>query len=137
MLADATKVEVFRIDGKDGPFDDRPKLDGQVRIYGYLVTRQEQDLGKEFAKQLEELLGADDFYSTRAAGCFFPGVAFRVWSSTKSVDILICLECSNLLYGPQPEFKTPSFLDSPRRTQLVRLTKEAFPTDQEIQSLRE
>lgn len=139
VCATSLRVEVFRLDGKNGPFDNAPKLAGEVRICGYLVTKQEPDMSGEFGQQLGQVLCNEELYAQKAAGCFTPGVAFRVWSAGESIDILICFQCSNLFYGPvlRNEIKTKSFLKSPLSKHLVGITKEAFPADKEIQALPE
>jgi hypothetical protein len=55
------------------------------------------------------------------------------------VGVLICFYCDNLYCGPAPDRvpRTLSFHSTPARARLVRLAKEAFPDDKEVQGLRE
>ena len=139
VLAGATRVEVFRTDGKNGPWIGKPRSPGETRIGGFLVTARGQDRGKEFAAGLADVLLARRTYSWAYAGCYWPGVAFRVWKDEEAVEVLICFECNNFYCGPPTDRArdTASFVGSPLRPRLVRLAREAFPDDKEIQGLEE
>jgi hypothetical protein len=139
ILAGATKVEVFRIDARGLPKASQPRPEGQRRISGFRVTVQRHDQDKEFAARLLEILADEKTHTDRFVKCFDPGVAFRVWKGDEVVDVLLCFKCNNFYCGPPKEFPSEngSFLGSPRRTDLVRLVKEAFPDDMEIQLLKE
>ncbi len=139
VLAGATKVEVFRLDGQEIFFAPQPRPEGEKRVGGYLVTAQGQDQGKEFADRLADILADERTYSDARPTCFRPGVAFCVWKGEEVVDVLLCFQCSNFYCGPpkDPADDNACFKDSPRRPDLVRLAKEAFPDDKEIQALKE
>lgn len=142
VLAGATKVEAFRIDAKNGPEtspEDRRRVEGERRIGYWLITAQGRDQGKEFADKLAGILLDDKNYSDTFADCFEPGVAFRVWKGQESVDVVICFHCDNIYCGPPKpvEMENASLWDSPARARLVRLAKEAFPDDKDIQALEE
>jgi len=130
ILKDADKVEVFRIDGRsDGERTNEPGN----RIHGYLVKHKGKDQGREFAQDLAGILFHERTYSNGYAACFFPGIVFRPWAGEKSVTVVLCLECDQLLVNFS---RTISFYNSPLRANLVRLAKQAFPEDPEIQELR-
>jgi hypothetical protein len=140
ILAGATRVDVFRTDGMNGPLEKKPRAPGEMRIGGFLVTARGQDQGKEFAARLADILFARGTYSWGgSAACFWPGIAFRVWKDEEAVDVLICFKCENFYCGPPTEatMENASFNGSRRRADLVRLAKEAFPDDTEIQELEE
>lgn len=139
VLVGATRVEVFRIDGEDGPHDRKPKTPGEGRIGGFRVTAQGKEQGKEFASRLADILCDDKTYTRNFASCFWPGVAFRVRKGEEVVEVLICFTCGNLYVGPPTKVarENVSFNGSPLRPRLVRLAKEAFPQDKEIQGLKE
>ena len=139
VLAGATKVEVFRIDSDMRPEAWKHYPEDAKRIGGYPVTAQEADQGKRFADKLAGVLSDGRTYSTMYAGCFNPGVAFRVWKGDESVDVVICFQCENFYCGPPQaeEMENASFHGTPARARLVRLAKEAFPDDQDIQALGE
>jgi hypothetical protein len=103
ILAGATRVEVFRTDGQNGPLGDNQKEAGESRIGGYLVTGQGQDKGKQFADKLAEILSDGKTYSDQYAKCFWPAIAFRVWKEKESVEVLICFRCDNLYCGPSTD----------------------------------
>jgi hypothetical protein len=96
-------------------------------------------MGKDFANKLADILSNEQTYTNEFAQCFWPGVAFRVWKDQQGVDVLICFKCGNFYCGPSKEMvrENAAFHGSPMRSQLVRLAKEAFPDDKEIQSLKE
>ena len=136
VLAGATKVEVFRLDGES---EMKPKVAGERRIGGFLVTAQGQDQGKELADKLTAILSDEQTCTDNYAKCFWPGVAFRVWKGEETVEVLICFKCDNLYHGPPKDAAVynASFLGSPRRPDLLRLVKEAFPDDKEVQGLKD
>jgi hypothetical protein len=138
ILKRADKVEVFYVDGSWPPKSPAP---GEKAIGGWRVTSQGRDQGPEFATRLADILADEASYSQTFAGCFYPGVAFRVWSGEDCVDCILCFYCDNFYLGPPVEgrfaYETASFYDTPARRRLVRLAKEAFPDDPDIQNLWE
>jgi hypothetical protein len=139
VLAGATRVEVFRTDGTNGPNDEKPRAAGEARIGGYLVTARGPDQGPEFAARLADVLLDGRSYSAARMACYWPGVAFRVWSGEEWVEVLVCFHCDNLYCGPATDNvpRTASFHSTPARARLVRLAREAFPDDKEVQRLKE
>lgn len=135
ILAGATKVEVFRLDGKVDP---QPQAEGEKRVGGFPVTARGTDQGKEFAHKLADILSDEKTYSDDRAACFWPGVAFRVWKGEESAEVLICFQCNNFYCGPPAPVakETANFTDPPARVRLVRLAQEAFPDDKDIQALK-
>jgi hypothetical protein len=139
ILAGATKVEVFRVDGFHPREDPSRWKPGEMHVGGYPVTGRGPDQGKAFADQLARVLSRWSTYSNAYAKCFWPGVAFRIWKGEEYVEILICFLCENLYAGPPRDFvmENASFHGSYSRRDFVRLAKEAFPDDPEIQALEE
>jgi hypothetical protein len=138
VLAEATKVEMFRLDGKEADSLDPPRPG--KRLAGFLVTEQGPDQDGEFARKLLGILSDEKTYTDKFAKCFWPGVAFRVWREEECVEVLICFLCDNFYCGPPVKGRArenATFKDSPRRADLVRLAKEAFPDDKEIQAFKE
>jgi hypothetical protein len=138
ILSAATKVEVFRLDGRRQPGDWQPKP-GETSLCGFPITARGPDQGEAFARKLADLLLDERTHTRETAACFLPGIGFRVWRGEDSVDVLICFLCDNFYCGPtRPAAReTASFLGSPQRPLLVRLAKEAFPDDKDIQGLAE
>lgn len=140
ILAGATKVEVFRIDGR-GPNDPTrapPIKPGDPTVDGYAILARGKDQSQEFATKLTEILTDPKTYTDNFVNCYWPGVAFRVWKGEDSVDILICFKCGNFYIGPPTHervMENASFRESPNTGRLVRLAKEAFPDDEEVQAL--
>jgi hypothetical protein len=139
LLARATKVEVFRIDGGK---DHEPPVPppGEGNVGGFPVTARGYDQGPAFAARLAEVLSDEKTYADGFAKCYWPGVAFRVWDDKECVDFIVCFFCDNFYLGP-PSYQRVSengtFHGTPARPLLVRLAKEAFPDDKEIQGLKE
>jgi len=137
IFNNATKVEVFRIDGKYFPGDpNAPPLGNNID--GYPILSQSKNQGAEFAGRLASVLNDGSTYSESFAKCFWPGVAFRVWRNEESVDVLICFFCHNFYLGPSSQgrvMETASFLDTPAVAKFLKLAKEAFPDDKDIQDL--
>lgn len=139
ILAGATRVEVFRIDGRNDPPDPTPINPGDPTVGGYAILARGKDQGREFAATLADTLGDGRTYTDRFAGCFWPGVAFRVWKGEQCVDMVICFKCGNFYLGPPTDkrvMETASFMGTPNASRLVRLAKEAFPADEEVQALK-
>jgi hypothetical protein len=135
VLTGATKVEVFRINGRE----DAPKSRGKNGICGYPIISRGKDQGPEFAAKLADILTDGRSYSKTYAHCFEPGVVFRVWKGEEVIDVVICYKCDNFYCGPpvKTALENGSFWHSPAKPRLVRLAKEAFPDDSEIQALVE
>jgi hypothetical protein len=138
VLAGATKVEVYRIDGRNDPPDPKPIAPSDATVGGYAILARGKDQGKEFARKLADILLDDKTYSDTFAACFWPGVAFRVFKEQDCVDVVICFQCQNFYLGPPTDrqvMETASFGGTPATAKLVQLAKEAFPEDAEIQTL--
>jgi hypothetical protein len=140
ILAGATKVETYRIDGRNDPANATPIKPGDPTVSGYAILARGKDQGRPFAAQLADILADEKSYSDIAAACFWPGVAFRVYQGDDCVDLVICFKCHNFYLGPRTDklvMENASFLSSPNTARLVRLAKEAFPDDTEVQGLAE
>jgi hypothetical protein len=68
-------------------------------------------------------------------------VAFRLWKDKESVDVIVCFGCSNLRViardADGKELAKASGGFGPDKSDLLKLTKEAFPDDKEIQGIGE
>lgn len=140
ILAGATKVEVFRIDGRFDSSKSTPIKPGDPTVDGYAILVRGADQDHEFAAKLADILSDNKTYTNIFANCFWPGVAFRVWRGEESVDVLIRFRCDNFYIGPPTDkqvMENASFRDSPNTGRLIRLAKEAFPNDAEVQALQE
>jgi hypothetical protein len=139
VLGRATKVEVFRIDGGK---DHNPPVPppGEGNVGGFPVTARGPDQGPAFAARLKEILSDEKTYSDSYAKCYWPGVAFRAWDDKECVDFIVCFVCDNFYLGPPSDQRVRengSVVETPARARLIRLAKEAFPDDKEIQGLKE
>jgi hypothetical protein len=134
ILKGATRVEVFRV----APEEVQQPTKNAIEGYPILATGKEQ--GQAFAARLTSiLLGKGVTQNEKKCG-LEPGVAYRLWKDNQSVEVLVCFKC-NVLWPHIVGEKWKEHLwwewqdfDSVR-ADLLSLTKEAFPDDQEIQQL--
>jgi hypothetical protein len=135
ILNGATKAKAFRI--ADKPSE---KPEGK-HVSGYPVLSAAKEQGKDFAKRLSALVQDEKSLFSAQARCFSPGVAFRLWNERESVDVVVCYTCWGLrltardadgkvLHQTGGGFKA-------NHDAWVKLAKEAFPEDKQIQALGE
>jgi hypothetical protein len=138
-LVGATRVEVYRIDGREDPKTSKPLAPGDPNIDGYAILHRGEDRGEDFAARLAEVFSDEATYSDDHLACFWPGVAFCVHKGDERVDVVICLRCQNFYLGPprgdERMLVTGSFAGTPGRQRLIRLAKDALPDDPDIQAL--
>jgi hypothetical protein len=123
-----TKIEAWRIHGGPSQAD---------------TNSTPKQLDVALAKQLGDIMLDPDTYDFNSAkpGCEFqPLAGFRVWHDKRSVDVILCFHCNELkLISPDPVSKRyPSRVQGfdKARPAMVRLAKQAFPDDREIQDLK-
>jgi hypothetical protein len=135
ILGGATKVEAFRIADRPSEKAEREHVSG----YPVLSTAKEQ--GKEFAMRLSSLLQEENSLFSAQARCFNPGVAFRLWKDQESVDVIVCYQCTGLRLiardGEGREIRRTGGGFKANSDAWVKLAKQAFPEDKEIQALGE
>ncbi len=134
FILGATQVETYRIEG----FGPKP-APGQRVIDGYPVLSRGRTQGAGFAHRLAAVLTNPQTFAGAEDRCIFdPGVVFRLRNGSDAVDALICYHCNDIMVitnrARDKAVYGRSYLVRP---QLVRLTKEAFPGDKEIQMLKE
>jgi hypothetical protein len=135
ILNGATKTEAFRI--ADKPSE---KSEGK-HVSGYPILTAAKEQGKEFAKRLAALIQDEKSLFSAQARCFSPGVAFRLWKEKESVDVVVCYQCSGLrLTARDADGKVLHQTGGGFKANYdawVKLAKEAFPDDKQIQALGE
>jgi hypothetical protein len=142
IVQGATRVEVFRIDGRDY-LDPKKEVGKQdKRFGGYAVTATGKEQGEKFAAAAAKvLLDGKNYDFVGAKGCKFdPGVGLRFWKGKESADVVVCYRCNELkVTAPDPEkqgVKSPYADFDPGRAAFVKLAQEAFPDDKDIQGLK-
>jgi hypothetical protein len=149
VLSAPTKVQTFRLvsrvegpaaDGADAAPPGAPST-APAELHGYRVAAAGLDQGAAFGARVAAVLFDPHSYQFDSAkGCIFdPGVAFRVWRGDEHVDVVVCFTCSEFrLYVPEPEKKVRRLGEDfdENRAAFVRLAKDAFPGDPQIQGLR-
>jgi hypothetical protein len=136
VLQGATRVETFRL--KDERADD----EGKPNVGRYAIASTGKAQGEPFARRLAAILLDEHTYVFDSAkGCKFqPAVGFRIWKGDESsVEVVICFHCDELIVH-SPKAADGSIRGAmenfdPARPALVKLAKEAFPDDKEIQGL--
>lgn len=134
LLKGATKVEAFRIDPKGGATENH--------IAGHkILSKGSEKLDKDFAGRLGLVMTDEKTYTGTQARCFIPGVAYRVWKEKASAEVLICFACTNhrviVKDADGKVVKQGGGGFGPDVAPLLKLAKEAFPGDKEIQEFKE
>jgi hypothetical protein len=136
----ADRVETFEVDeGNDYWRTDQQEAD---RIGAYKITRRgPEEKGPWMTKAAGLLLDPMSYGHRKRCG-FAPGVALRFWKGSQHVDVLLCFHCSDLVVLPLPDPKNPYpdlilMAFDPQRPAWLRMAREAFPKDKELQRLPE
>jgi hypothetical protein len=135
IVKGADRAEAYRIrDGRgEGPFGS---------IEGYPITAVGKGADPALARRfVEPLLDGSRYFAS--PDCFInPGVAYRLRAAEGSVSLVVCYECDNIDVYVRDEHgrlthRGGAFLYDPLGGPkgLVRIAKEAFPDDGEIQKL--
>lgn len=131
ILSQPTRLEVFRVRQKrpEDWFKGTPK-----------------EIETKFAAKLGAALMNDQNYvwsgsNPVATECIFePGTAYRFWRGKKSVAVVVCFKCTEVLFvsdiiSKGDPFQSP--VSAKLRPDILQLTKQALPSDPEIQSLKD
>ena len=131
ILLRPSKVEVFRITPEDSK--DWFNTPGK-------------ELDKEFGARLSAVLLDDGTYNWhddtpgRTKCIFEPGLAYRFRQGKESASVVVCFKCSEVLFV-SAKIATADPFQHPVRARLhpevVHLTKQAFPHDQQIQTIKD
>jgi hypothetical protein len=141
VLRTARSTEVVRLYGL--AFDDMTEAQQkQVEkiLVHYPVKYQEKDQGEEFTNRLSRLLQKRrPFYKLAARSLWWPEIAFRMRSDNDAIIIFVSFNDNRLEVFHGPFDTNPSAQETLHfmRPQLVKLAREAFPSDKEIQALTE
>jgi hypothetical protein len=137
IIAGVTKVEVFRVN-PEKPTEPMGKECG-----GYPIISTAKEQTREFGLKIAAIVFDEKTYDwEKAKRCMFePGVGFRLWREKDWVDVVICFHCDEIEIStipPGEKDRKVSHEDcDAARAALVKLCKEAFPDDKEIQGLKD
>ena len=137
ILASASRGEVFR------GFPEKPTEPMGKECGGYPVISTGKERDREFAAKVAAILFDEKTYDfEKAKKCEFqPGVGLRLWRDKDWVDVTLCFSCDELEVSSkkpdEKELRTSHEDFDAARPALVKLVKEAFPDDKEIQGLAE
>jgi hypothetical protein len=133
IIKSATSIEAYRVKG-NGSF-------GSETIGNYSVVGKGLTPDRETVKQLKvtfvsHLRSKANPMGQKGCPPPEPGVAIRFIQGAKSIDILLCLKCYDLMVMnyASPEWRD-FYYPAAERDALVKITKALFPGDTEIQSV--
>ena len=133
VLRNATICEVYRLD--DSYPNGRQLINGKA-LHGYGILSKPIPLPKKSREELLRVWTDTKTYIRHSVppDCLFrPGVAFRFTDGSTKVDLLVCFSCNELRYYMDCHIVGESYFQS---EELVDLTREFFPDDKIIQSLK-
>ena len=147
ILAGATRVQTFRV---MSPAEARGQASGHLpptlgpttpQIDGCYITATAKEQGPALAHQISNILFDDWTYTSRRLACItLPGVIFRIWNGSQSLDLVVCFHCGEM-YTVSHDASGNSYrgvytvLTGISRAEFARLAKAAFPNDADIQAL--
>ena len=136
VLRKPAKVEFFRI--KPEPSDAAAEA---IERYPVVATGTTPD---DAAERIRSILTDDDSYLFGVGkGCIIrPGVAIRLTGGDETtVSVILCYECQILVLvvrdAAGKELHNSGGVFDPSEAALVRLAKDAFPEDEDIQKLKD
>jgi hypothetical protein len=106
-----------------------------------VISATGKEQGKELAAKLSAVLLSPTTYSflNRKRCMFDPGVAYRFWKDQEVVEVTVCFHCDDLMVlvkdgsGKMLHHSGSAFDDA--RAEMVALARQAFPGDDEVQSM--
>jgi hypothetical protein len=133
-IANPQKVEAFRIKDMTKP----PDPGAPSPIAGFTVLSGPVGVEAQLAKELSRILTDEKSYVWDKAKKCDPeyGVALRFVGEKSSLDVLLCFQCDQLAVRSGGKGLGHKDFD-PARPALVKLVKQIFPKDIEIQQLIE
>jgi len=130
----ATQVDAYRLDAHSYVED---TSSGANRMHGYQITAGPVKLVPTQARAFSRLLTTpvSEFFRDAHKACILqPGIGLRFTKAEHVIDILLCFSCDEFaIYEDGRSINTEDFDDV--RPQLVKLAKQLYPNDKEIQAL--
>lgn len=112
-----------------------------AKVDGLYILATGKEQGPAFAKQITHVLFDEGTYTSDTVSCItLPGVVFRVWSGTQSLDVVLCFHCGEMYTvthaanGKETQ-GVYTLMAGDSRTKFARLAKQALPNDPDIQAL--
>ncbi len=147
ILDGATRVEIFRVMSEIEAHSSEPghpsrKFSPTAAKVDYCyITATGKEQGPEFAKEIAAILLDEGTYTHDTLSCTtLPGVVFRVWKGSQSLDVVLCFHCGEMytITRDANGKETPgvyTLMAGNSRSGFARLAKQAFPSDPDIQAL--
>ncbi len=147
ILDGATRVETFRVMSEievhspEQGHSPRTFSPTAVKVDHCYVTATGKEQGPQFAKEIAAILLDEGTYTHDTLSCItLPGVVFRIWKGSQSLDVVLCFHCGEMytITRAANGKETPgvyTLMAGDSRTKFARLAKQAFPSDPEIQAL--
>ncbi len=135
LLDNVQKVETFRLSSDVKDVERR-------QISDYPLKYKGNAQGQAFARRIANILRKPQTYwGSNDTTCIVdPGVAYRLWSGRRCVELMICFHCGQMLIATKNEtgqvthFAYTEFASV--RPELIELAKQAFPNDADIAALQ-
>jgi hypothetical protein len=148
-IQEADRVQVVRVRPKPDPAIRSLKPGAPSHVELYPVTAKGKEQGQKFASALADVLLSKEVYDKRLpiAEPFKPTTAFRIQTAkgkdTVKVDVLLCFRCGGMSvscevnrFGGVQQRRETSKLPDRAYNALLKLAKEAFPDDKELQGIK-
>jgi hypothetical protein len=137
ILKKAVRTEAFRINPS---MLTKKEIEDHVPSVGFYAIIGKGTVNRKFTAKIRTALFDASSYNGREAKCFDPGVGFRIGRGREAVEVFLCFHCNNLAVAVRnaeenrySRSSSAGFGES--RELWIRLAKEAFPEDGEIQAL--
>lgn len=146
ILDGATRVQIFRVMSEieaHSPDQRSPRIFSPTaaKVDNCYVTATGKEQGPQFAKEIAHVLFDEGTYTQDRLLCItLPGVVFRVWKGSQSLDVVLCFHCGEMYTvtrdanGRETQ-GVYTLMAGDSRSEFARLAKQAFPNDPDIQAL--
>ena len=146
FLGEATRVQAFRVGSPDDVwnFDQGPIPQALShsfpRMDGWFLLGTAKEPSRVLAQKLRQILLDGSYLQIRILCITRPGVIFRLWKGSQSLDVLLCFHCGEMytvMRDSTGKAKLGIYIvmGGDTKSSFARLAKEAFPDDTTIQAL--
>jgi hypothetical protein len=105
----------------------------------YRVVERPVALGPKTMQGLRKTFLNEDAFGGMTACMFDPAVAFRFYKGTKSVQVLVCFMCGEVVFenADGRGLTRKMVMSREARTQLLAAARRAFPKNQSLQAVKD
>ncbi len=147
ILAGATRVETFRvmspIEAEELDPDHKPRIFSPTapQVDNCYITATAKEQGPALAEKISHILLNEQTYTSDQLECItLPGVIFRIWKGSQSLDVVLCFHCGEMFIVThdatgKETHSVYTLMAGNSRSKFAHLAKDAFPNDPDIQAL--